>query len=141
MYNLSLIYIYEELTNQSIDLAINLLIESSNRCFYPSTTLLCIALIIKHKTNISEIRKELKNKDYLLKEIIQMIESYMLYLPSKFNEPYEYYKNFDFLYNPMLKPYPLRELNYQINFEQREEFRKKHTINSHFYEGLGNFFD
>ena len=105
MYHLAKIYIYEEPNEKNIDKSINLLIRSSKEDFFPSKELLCIILIHRYGTNIENIRKALNDNGKNLFEKLNKIikDEFLLENKSILDLRFDFYRNFEILYNQYLK--------------------------------------
>lgn len=132
-YNLAHIYLYEKISDDSIDEALKLLLNSELQFSY-SSFLLCFALIIKYKFKISDIEKELTNIGYKNKnKIIRMIRSHNLISENAFNLMFEKYRHIDFIFDHMKQPIITNEF-----YEVKTEPHRK-NITKDFRDGLGDF--
>ena len=133
MYNLSHIYIYEDVTKDRIDESIKLLVKLSRKYFNPSYDLLCIALIKKHGFNFEKKKKKMNDKkipSYIYKKMI----SKELFDKSIFKEKYQYYQNIDYLYDYNFVPVLTSGLNSQKVVNSKNELLN--NITSDFYAGF-----
>ena len=131
MYNLAHIYIYEDTNLDRIDKSIDYLIQISTK-FYPSLELLCIAFIKKHKFNLSNIEKDLRNKKCTF--LLNLMLDQELFDKSNFEKKYQYYKNIDFLYDYMYMPILSSNLKYKEMIYQKNG--TGFNITRDFYEGF-----
>ena len=139
MYNLAHLYIYEEGTTESIYKSINLLIDSSNLTFFPSTILLLIILLKKYDRNInnylSKINKKVYNFYFLgigFNDIISFLNN-----ESILEEYYQKYKNIDFLYNQSHEVIETKHLYDFKNNQTPQIINQEKLITQDFYDGFG----
>lgn len=138
MYHLAKIYIYEEPNEKNIDKSINLLIRSSKDDFFPSKELLCIILIHRYGTNIENIRKALNDNGKNLFEKLNKImkDEFLLENKSILDQRFDFYRNFEILYNQYLKFVSYEQLMNTKNNSLSQQCTK--NISKEFYEGLGD---
>ena len=137
MYNLSLIYLYDQI---NIDQSIELLCESLKRGFQQSIELLCVALIKKCGLEIDKIKTEIKRfineSNYLFSYIIHKIIDDNLNNEKNFQIKYDLFKCHNFIYNLQAKPVPLYIINEQIgNSKKKKNYIE--NLSPEFYKGFG----
>ncbi|KAK8840052.1 hypothetical protein M9Y10_030985 [Tritrichomonas musculus] len=135
-YNLAHIYLYNEITDHSIDKSIDLLIQSSLEGFNQSLILLCISLIKKYGYNFDAFAKRLDNDSLSLK-IIRLIELKRLNNEKNYEQLFKQYRHVDFLYN-IIQEYVLSSKISEDNpIENIQNNSKIIDISEMFYEGFG----
>ena len=140
MYNLSLVYIYEDKTDESIDLSINLLIKSSILGFKPSTKMLCLVLVKKYGIEMNTIKEKIskyteKYEDFI-SEFKYIIKQNKLDDPFIFNKIFEYQKMIDYLYDFGFHPIESQIIT-KINDKKQENIPTGENLTQSFYDGFG----
>ncbi|KAK8834233.1 hypothetical protein M9Y10_032344, partial [Tritrichomonas musculus] len=143
MFNLSHIYLYDDLTvQQNIDEAIELLIKSSIENFNPSRYLLCIALIKKFGYSFENIKQKLDkhtdNINNLALIILKLINKNKLNENTIFKKQYQIFRKIDFLYNDDFNYFFSDDLKKQDETQNISSKIHLQDINSEFYLGFGN---
>ena len=143
MFNLSHIYLYDDLTvQQNIDEAIELLIKSSIENFNPSRYLLCIALIKKFGYSFENIKQKLDkhtdNINNLALIILKLINKNKLNENTIFKKQYQIFRKIDFLYNDDFNYFFSDELKKQDETQDISSKIHLQDINNEFYLGFGN---
>ena len=143
MYNLSHIYIYEEMSDK-LDESIELLIKSSLN-FEPSIGLLFISLIQKYKTiNIEQIEKEVKkHKNFTENDINKIVNDIFSYFEYNnidsdlYKNLYQSYQNIDYTYFIYYEAIPTNIFMNQKQKYNEDNIDPKFNINDDFYDGFG----
>ena len=148
MYNLALIYIYEDKTDESIKESIKLLIKSSKLVdLFESTILLILILIRNYQANNKNFKNVLLNftdkenedeifADTFIKSNYQIIENLCFLnttLNGKYEEIYLNFKENDLLYQINLQPILAKDVNIG---QERKTVYEKYNITKDFYLGF-----
>ncbi|KAK8843659.1 hypothetical protein M9Y10_024722 [Tritrichomonas musculus] len=141
MYNLSLIYFYDQTIKQDINKIIDLLIKSSKQ-FSESIILLCLILIQGYGTNLKRIKNEIKKRanvsNDLLFQIDIIIQIFNLFNKTSYDIIYEKYRERDYLYNVIGKPVLTSSLFQNDKEEYRLKYPNMKELSPEFYEGFGH---
>ena len=140
MYNLALIYIYDETVTKNSEESIELLIRSSNKLIL-ALHLLCLALIDHFGNDTEAIKQKIKMSSYATEElfdkIIFTIASQRLFDKEIFKSKYEEFRNKDVLYDMLLKPVLYSDFQRKKDDVVPSNNPNAKDITSAFYEGFG----
>ena len=141
MYNLAHLYAYNERMDDKINESIELLIKSSNS-FIHSMLLLFLLLIKQFGFDMNTIKNQLDKYQSSIPDFSSYVSKAMyeldLFDRRKFENYYEKYSKFDFLYNINEKPFPSFDLEFIGNLEEQPTNTKAKDISNLFYEGFEN---
>lgn len=141
MYNLALLYIFEEYSEETFNKSIQLLIKSLDKGFSPSKQFLLLILIKKYGTNFNDISKKMsnftKNPNKIIKSFKKAVEEQLLYLKQIFEEVYQQQRSIYYIYNQSLEIIQVNDLEKEKNNKEIGNDKNQNYINDDFYQGFG----